>query len=93
MCVAGRARGQVHLARTEVLLRAISSQENDIFERRRRREEGRERAVAARAVAEGGTINPNVFGSLYPPRDQTQHQLLNRESALATRAALTITRR
>ncbi|KAL1500715.1 hypothetical protein AB1Y20_013361 [Prymnesium parvum] len=85
--------GRVHLARTEVLLRAISSQENDIFERRRRRDDGRERAQAARVMAEGGTVPSNAFGSLYPPRDQTQKQLLKqiKEFAEGTDLSATMT--
>jgi hypothetical protein len=66
--------GRVHLPRTELLLREVSSYEDEIFEKRRRREEGRERAAKARAAAEGGTIEPGAFGSLYPPRDATQKQ-------------------
>lgn len=99
--------GRINLARTEILMRAIASQENEVFERRRRRDEGRERqqvrcaacakkrgegmgdqaraslCQAARAMAEGGTVPTNVFGSLYPPRDQTQRQLLQQIKAFA----------
>jgi 5'-3' exoribonuclease 2 len=64
--------GRVHLPRAEMLLREVASYEDEIFERRRKREEGRERAAAARAVAEGREAAPGAFGSLYPPRDATQ---------------------
>ena len=34
-------------------------------------------------MAEGGTVNPNAFGSLYPPKDAKQHELLNQIKAFA----------
>ena len=67
--------GRVHLPRTELLLREVAAYEDEIFERRRRREEGRERAIKAKQAAESGVIDQNAFGGLYPPRDPQQKQV------------------
>lgn len=44
-------------------------------------------------MAEGGTVPSNAFGSLYPPRDQTQKQLLKqiKEFAEGTDLGATMT--
>ena len=75
--------GRVHLPRAELLLREVSSFEDEIFERRRRREEGRARSQAARQFAETGVAPPGAFGSLYPPKDRTQQQLWEQMKAFA----------
>uniref|UniRef100_A0A7S4B4U0 5'-3' exoribonuclease n=1 Tax=Chrysotila carterae TaxID=13221 RepID=A0A7S4B4U0_CHRCT len=67
--------GRVHLPRTEALLREVAVYEDEIFERRRKREEGYQRSAHARAFASGGEVPDGAFGSLYPPRDATQQQL------------------
>ena len=67
--------GRVHLPRTELLLREVAAYEDEIFERRRRREEGRERAIKAKQAAESGVIDQKAFGGLYPPRDPQQKQV------------------
>jgi len=75
--------GRVHLPRTELILREVASYESEIFERHRKREEGRERAQAARTAAAGGQVAEGAFGSLYPPRDATQRSLYESIRAFA----------
>ena len=67
--------GRVHLPRAETVLREVAAFEDEIFGNAKKREEGRARAAAARAVSEGGTAPPGAFGALYPPKDPTQKQL------------------
>ena len=75
--------GRVHLPRTELLLREVASYEEEIFERRRRREEGMERSRNAREAAQSGVVDQNAFGGLYPPRDATQRQYYEAMKAFA----------
>ena len=84
--------GRVHLARAELLLREVSAYEQEIFDRKRKREEGFKKSDAARAVANAGgpehagaaLLSANgAFGSLYPPRDQQQKALLAAVKAFA----------
>ena len=78
--------GRVHLPRAEMVLREVAAYEEEIFERRRRREEGRERAMAARAVAEGGVAAPGAFGS--STRRATRAEAVLRADEGARRAAV-----
>ena len=66
-----------HLPRTE-LLREVAAYEDEIFERRRRREEGRERAIKAKQAAESGVIDQKAFGGC------THHAIRSRSSISAT---------
>jgi 5'-3' exoribonuclease 2 len=77
--------GRVHLPRTELLLREVASYEEEIFGRQRRREEGRERAMRARQVAEGGEAPAGAFGGLYPPKDPTQKAMYEAMKAFASK--------
>eukprot|EP00302_Diacronema_sp_CCMP2436_P049793 CAMPEP_0180100986 /NCGR_PEP_ID=MMETSP0985-20121206/29242_1 /TAXON_ID=483367 /ORGANISM="non described non described, Strain CCMP 2436" /LENGTH=663 /DNA_ID=CAMNT_0022036861 /DNA_START=12 /DNA_END=2003 /DNA_ORIENTATION=- len=70
-------RGEVDMHRAELLLCKVGAFEEDVFQRRRRKDEGRKRMIAERernvateirdaaSVAAGGS---SPFGSLYPPR-------------------------
>ncbi len=75
--------GRVHLPRTEAILKEVSAYEDEIFERKRRREEGLKRAQAARDVANGGSADKGAFGDLYPPREPQQRELLKKVEAYA----------
>ena len=88
----------MHLARTELLLREVAGYENEIFQRKNKREEGFARQDSARAVAAGGgpgagsgaegkAIASGAFGDLYPPRDNTQRALLATIKAFAEAGA------
>ena len=80
--------GRVHLPRAEAVLREVAQFEEEVFERSRRREEGRARAQAARTMQEGGQAAPGAFGSLYPPRDNGQKLLWNAMKAFADAAVM-----
>ncbi len=67
--------GRVHLPRSEILLREVASHEDEVFDRRRRREESMARAQAARAAADGTPPAAGAFGNLYPPKDAVSRQL------------------
>ncbi|KAG8460526.1 hypothetical protein KFE25_013176 [Diacronema lutheri] len=85
-------RGEVDLARAELLLRKIGAYEEEVLSRRRRRDAGRlrmvgerERAVAAEvasaaAVAAGGA---SPYGSLFPPQTADALKLWKQLEAFA----------
>ena len=80
--------GRVHLRRTELLLREVASYEDEIFSRQRRREERRNRALRSRQEVASGNVPEGVFGSLFPPRDETQRKIYATMKAFADRGLL-----